>query len=146
MSLVEHELLTLPEHLSSHPGLSGVRVTRSIVLCVCFMDHCLSFCTSSFVIVLSVLLQYGLWLPPFDIFKLFSNIAVSYRRKRLLNHIHDRSLSWVGTGTSIQKKRRCQTSLFGTNIFSHWNNAVMKVVFHIRVNCQSSQITRWPAL
>ena len=30
------------------PGFSGVRVTRSFVLCVCFVDHCLSFCTVSF--------------------------------------------------------------------------------------------------
>jgi hypothetical protein len=27
---------------------SGVRVTRSLVLCVCFVDRCLSFCTFSF--------------------------------------------------------------------------------------------------
>jgi hypothetical protein len=28
--------------------LSWVRVTRSLVLCVCFVDRCLSFCTFSF--------------------------------------------------------------------------------------------------
>ena len=26
------------------PGFSGVLVTRSLVLCVCFVDRCLSFC------------------------------------------------------------------------------------------------------
>jgi hypothetical protein len=41
--LVEQELLTLPEHMSSTPVLSGVRVTRSLVVCVCFVDRCLSF-------------------------------------------------------------------------------------------------------
>jgi len=41
--LVEQELLTLPENLSSPPVFSGVRVTRSLVLCVCFVDRCLSF-------------------------------------------------------------------------------------------------------
>ena len=46
--LVEQELLTLPEHLSSSPVFSGVRVTRSLVLCVCFVDRCLSLCTFSF--------------------------------------------------------------------------------------------------
>jgi len=46
--LVEQELLTLPEHLSSHPLFSGVRVTRSLVLYVCFVDRCLSFCIFSF--------------------------------------------------------------------------------------------------
>jgi len=34
--LVEQELLTLVEHLSSHPGFCWVRVTRSLVLCVMF--------------------------------------------------------------------------------------------------------------
>ena len=43
MPLAEQELLTLSELLSSPPVFSGVRVTRSIVLCVCFVDRCLSF-------------------------------------------------------------------------------------------------------
>jgi hypothetical protein len=30
------------------PVFSGVRVTRSLVLCECFVDNCLSFCTFSF--------------------------------------------------------------------------------------------------
>jgi hypothetical protein len=48
VSLVEQELLTLPEHLSSPPVFSGVRVTRSLILCVCFVDRCLPFCLFSF--------------------------------------------------------------------------------------------------
>ena len=64
VSLVEQELLTLPEHLSSHPVFSGIRVTWSLVL-ICM------FCRSLFVlfllaIVLSVLLlRYtdSEWLP-----------------------------------------------------------------------------------
>ena len=62
--LVEQELLTIPEHLSSPPVLSGVRVTRSLVLCVCFVDLCLSFCTFSFdhCVVCSSSI-YGFWLP-----------------------------------------------------------------------------------
>ena len=48
--LVELELLTLPEHLSSPPVFSGVRVTRSLVLCVCFV------CRSLF-----VLLYFFIW-------------------------------------------------------------------------------------
>ena len=46
--LVEQQLLILPEHLSSPPVFSGVCVTRSLVLYVCFIDRCLSFCTFSF--------------------------------------------------------------------------------------------------
>jgi hypothetical protein len=36
--LVEQGLLTLPEHLCSLPDFSGVRVTRSLVLCVYSVD------------------------------------------------------------------------------------------------------------
>jgi hypothetical protein len=37
--LKEQELLTLPEHISSPPVFSGVRVTRSLFLGVCFIDR-----------------------------------------------------------------------------------------------------------
>ena len=49
----------------------GVSVTRSLVLCVCFADRCLSFCTFSFghCVVCSTSI-YGYWLPPFGIFDL----------------------------------------------------------------------------
>jgi len=39
--LVEQELLTLSDYLSPPPVFSGARVTRSLVLCVCFVDRCL---------------------------------------------------------------------------------------------------------
>jgi hypothetical protein len=45
---VEQDLLTLPDHPSSSPVFSGIRITRSLVLCVCFVDRCLSFCPFSF--------------------------------------------------------------------------------------------------
>ena len=48
MPLVEQELLTLPEHISSPPICIGVRSIRSLVLYVCFVDRCLSYCTFSF--------------------------------------------------------------------------------------------------
>ena len=61
---VGQELLILPEHLSSPSIFSGVRVTRSLVLCVCFVDRCLSFCTFSFghYVVCSSSI-YWFWLP-----------------------------------------------------------------------------------
>jgi hypothetical protein len=62
--LVEHELLALPEHTSSSLGFSGVRVPRSLVLYVYFVDRCLFFCTFSFnhcVVCPSSI--YGFWLP-----------------------------------------------------------------------------------
>ena len=51
---MQRELITLPEHLSSLPFFSGVRVTRPLVLCVCFVDRC-SFVLFLLAIVLSVL-------------------------------------------------------------------------------------------
>ena len=62
--LVEQELITLPDHLSSSPGFSGVRVTRSLILCVCFVDRFLSFRTFSFSFcVVCPSLNYRFWLP-----------------------------------------------------------------------------------
>ena len=84
--LVEQELPTIPEHLSSPPVFycgscysiysfmcmlcrslfvfNGVRVTRSIVLCVCCVDRCLSFCPFSlFHCVFCSSSIYGFWLP-----------------------------------------------------------------------------------
>ena len=45
---MEQELLILPEHLSSIAVISRVRVARFLVLCVCFVDRCLSFWPLSF--------------------------------------------------------------------------------------------------
>ena len=36
------------EKFCSPPVFSGIRVTRSVVLCVCIVDRCLSFCTFPF--------------------------------------------------------------------------------------------------
>jgi len=58
--LVEQEQLTLPEHLSSSLDFSGIRVTQSLALCICFVDRCLSFflwplCCLSFFDLLSLI-------------------------------------------------------------------------------------------
>jgi hypothetical protein len=75
--LVEKELPTLPEHLSSPPIFSWVRVTRSLVLCVCFVDCCLSFYTFSFghCVVCSSSIYESYY--PFGIFKLFLSFLLS---------------------------------------------------------------------
>jgi hypothetical protein len=51
---LELELPRLPEHLSLSPVISGVRVTRSIVLCVCFVDVVCPFALFLLAIVLYV--------------------------------------------------------------------------------------------
>jgi hypothetical protein len=45
--LVEQELLTLPEHLSSPRFFCGIRVTRFLILCVCFELRCSGRVSSS---------------------------------------------------------------------------------------------------
>ena len=79
MPLVEQELL--PEHRSLSSVFSGVRVTRSLVLYVCFVDPCLSFCTFFLAIVLSILLRYTDFDCPFGIFKPFLRTRSSSSNK-----------------------------------------------------------------
>ena len=57
--LVQHELLSIQEHLRSPPDFSW-----SLPLYVCFVDRCLSFCTFSVdhCVVCSSSI-YGFWLP-----------------------------------------------------------------------------------
>jgi hypothetical protein len=47
VSRVEQKVAAIPEHMSSTPVFSEVPVTRSLVLCVRFVDRCLSFCPFS---------------------------------------------------------------------------------------------------
>jgi hypothetical protein len=63
MSLVGQELITLPKHTSSPPVVSGARVTRSLVFCVCFVIRCLSFCPFTFDHCVVCPLIYWFWLP-----------------------------------------------------------------------------------
>jgi len=79
VSLVEQEFLTLPEHLSSLQIFSGVRVTRSLVLYVCFVDRFLSFCTFSFghCVVCSSSI-YGFWLPLWYLQALLPTLCASW--------------------------------------------------------------------
>ena len=73
--LVEQELSILLEHLSSPPVFSGACVTRSLVLCVCFVCPFVIFLLA---IVLSVLLRYTDSDYPFGIFKLFFICLISW--------------------------------------------------------------------
>ena len=69
--LVEHDLPTIPWHLSSSPVFSGVHIAQSLVFCVmCSISLFLLF---HLVIVLSVLLRFTDSDYPFGILKLFLN-------------------------------------------------------------------------
>ena len=62
MSLVQQELLSLPEDMSSLPVVSGVRVAESLVLFVvlCRSLFCLYFYVGYCIVCQSI---YGFWLP-----------------------------------------------------------------------------------
>jgi hypothetical protein len=68
--------VTFLEHPSSVPVFSGVCVTRSLVLCVCFVDHCLSFCPFLPLCCLSFDLRIRITPFGFGILKLFLRKAV----------------------------------------------------------------------
>ena len=63
--------------LSVTPGFSGVRGTRSLVLYVCFVDRCLSFCTLSFGHCV-VCLIYGLCLALWYLQTLLPTVLVIF--------------------------------------------------------------------
>ena len=62
MYIVAEEWYNLNAYLSSPPVFSGVRVTRSLVLYICFVDGCLSFCPFSFGHCDVCSSIYGFWL------------------------------------------------------------------------------------
>jgi hypothetical protein len=71
VSLVEQELFT---------PFGGVSVTRSLVLCVCFVDHCLSFDTLSFgLCVVCSSLIYGFWLHLWYLLTIVLSVPLWYR-------------------------------------------------------------------
>ena len=71
VSLVEQKLHTILEHMSSAPVFSGVRVTWSFILYLCFDIVVRPFVLFLLTILLSVLFRYTDSDYPFGIFKLF---------------------------------------------------------------------------
>jgi hypothetical protein len=67
--LLEQESFSLPEHMSSLPGFSGVRVARSLVFII------MLFVLFLLAIVLSVLLRFTDSSYSFDIFRLFLSLG-----------------------------------------------------------------------
>ena len=86
--LVEQELLNV-QSTWVHPSFSGVHVTRSLVLCVCFVDRCLSFCPFSFghcVVCSSI---SGFWLPLWYLQTLLKYILQCYNLNSHLWNLGD---------------------------------------------------------
>jgi hypothetical protein len=85
VSLEEQELPTLPEDLSSPPVFITVRVTWSLVLYLCCVDRCSSFCTFSFdhfaVCSFSI---YGFWLPLWFLQTLLTMTINDHTRSKII--------------------------------------------------------------
>ena len=58
LPIVEQELLTRPNHLSSSPVFRGVLVVKSLVFLGVFDIYCLSFCLFSFILSVLLLLSH----------------------------------------------------------------------------------------
>ena len=111
MPLVEQELPILPEHLlSSTPIFSVVCVTRTLLLYVCFVDRCLSFCTFSFghCVVCSSSI-YGFWLP---LWYLQTLLIVNRHFEIMDTTDTDKSASYLDLHLKIDSERRFRTKLY----------------------------------
>jgi hypothetical protein len=121
---VEQELLTLPEPLSSPHVFRGVRVTRSLVLCVYVVDRCLSifcwplFCLFFFdirILITHLVSSKSSCLFVYLFFILFiffifwhycwySKLLCDYRISNLINHILSvQNISNVAIGHKLQE-------------------------------------------
>ena len=103
------------------PVFSGVRVTRSLVLRVCSVNRCLSFCTFSFghfIVCPSSI--YGFWLPLWYLQTLLSFI-----------HVKAMTENWVIYDCIRQSEQ------FFSYTIEHWTNNFDKMlyIFHIRPPC-----------
>jgi hypothetical protein len=140
---MEQELLTLPEHLSSPPVFSGVRVARSLVLCVCFVDRGLPFCPFSFghCVVCSSSI-YGFWLPVWYLQPLLANNAVFVlfyiwlaARVLVISIAHRRQLHLSYTTFKIDCYKRLRHPII-------WQNHIRGYVqMNINVNNQSVSVS-----
>jgi hypothetical protein len=111
VSLVEQELLTRPEHLSSTPVFSGVRVNRSLIFMYFLLIVVCSFVLFLLAIVLSVLLRHtdSGYLP------LVSSNSSSYK-------ILHRKLKLEQTLTSLQNHGRTRVFWMDINYFPIFHN------------------------
>ena len=127
MSLVEQELLIIPEHMSSPP------VTRS----VCFVDGWLSFCTFSFghCVVCSSSI-YGFWLPLWYLQTLVGHVQLYIHIIHLFNHFKNKYYfkvwswkfllfySWTGSNNKLNLK----TMMHVIHKYTHSNNNFRKII------------------
>ena len=133
MPQVEQELLTLPEHLSPPPVFSRVSVTLSLVLYVCFVDRCLSFCTFSFdhCFVCSSSIC-GFWLPLWYLQTLLTPIQLVYCRQFLLKCLYQ---TWKVSGHVFVLR----FSILSLPLIFLWDFGTVSIVWY---SCHNRQTVR----
>jgi hypothetical protein len=105
--LDEQELLSLFEHLSSPLVFNGVLVTRSLVLCVCFVDRCLSFCSFFGHCVVCSSSIYRFWLLLWSLQTLLNrtnSIHMTTSVSRRLNIWYEK---YMGTDKTTRDRKWC---------------------------------------
>ena len=122
------------------PGFIGVRVTRSLVLYVCFVDRCLSSCTFSFghCVVCSSSI-YGFWLPLNE----YDFCFISKLRKQSMTDWH-----------CLSPVRGCASGIFSTSVSIIWvrvwlllnANSAIFVSYIMARRSQFSMRWRWSPL
>ena len=104
LSHVEQELLSRPEHPSSHPVISRVRVDRSLVFWVMFYRSL--FALFLLTIILSVFLWFTVSDYPFGVFNffLFRRWAISVLTKRHVKY----AICSICLEKSFEKRKYCE--------------------------------------
>ena len=90
------KLLPFRSTRNTHPVFSGVHVTRSLVVCVCLVDRCLSFCPFLSAILVSVLLRYtnSDYLPLVSSNSSFIIYDHSKKHWKVLTSVWSRTIKW----------------------------------------------------
>ena len=128
-----------------------VRVTRSLVLYVCFVDHCLPFCAFSFLAILFSVLRYTDSDYPHGIFKLFFDIYVllilpsfhtgSHASSRCCCFWRNRMSRDITNQWGFSRKQNGRG-----NIFSYLTAVDQYVVFNFFFQTVNIEINTWPFL
>jgi hypothetical protein len=104
------------------PVFNGVGVTRSLVLCVCFVDRCLSFYAFSFDHCVFCSSNYGFWLPLWYLQTLLIN-QIIIQKERVHISISTETLWYLQTlliNQILIQKERVHISISTEKIWRYW--------------------------
>ena len=126
---MEQKLLTLPEHMSSPPVFSGVRVTRSLVLYVCFVDRCLSVYLSFFFWPLCCLSFFDIRILITPLVPSNSSFSVWHNKhafidNRILRGINIARLEWNNIYMWRSDKNEVKITLYYINLNHYYDDGI----------------------